>query len=343
MRLILTLVVRDEADIIDDHLAFHLEAGVDFVIVTDHRSIDGTPEILERYARQGVLRVIREDSEHTFQKIWQTRMARLAATEYEADWVINSDADEFWWPRGPSLKHVLGAVPRQHGVVRGLVRNFVPRRDDSGVFAERMTVRLSTSAPINDPTTPFRPVVKVAHRGHPRVVIGEGGSHQVFGLPGRLFDAWHPVEVLHMPLRSQEQCARKYRKTWSGWAENLRGDLARAKQASDEGRTNPIWDRVALDDSEVERGLEAGSLVLDTRLRDALRLLRRDVAASSSGAANMRSAVPAPAEVADHAFDVAVFEEAELIRYQRWADDVKRRVLGLEGGASSGRRRLRSR
>ena len=38
MRVVLTLVVRDEADIVDQQIRYHLEAGVDFVIATDHRS-----------------------------------------------------------------------------------------------------------------------------------------------------------------------------------------------------------------------------------------------------------------------------------------------------------------
>jgi len=57
MKLAMTLLVRDEADIIGEHLTFHLNAGVDLVLVTDHRSVDGTSDVLDAYARDGSVRV----------------------------------------------------------------------------------------------------------------------------------------------------------------------------------------------------------------------------------------------------------------------------------------------
>ena len=54
MKLVMTLLVRDEADIVDAQIAYHLHAGVDFVVATDNRSVDATTEILERYARDGI-------------------------------------------------------------------------------------------------------------------------------------------------------------------------------------------------------------------------------------------------------------------------------------------------
>ena len=131
----MTLLVRDEADIVDAQIAYHLHAGVDFVVATDNRSEDATLEILERYARDGVLYLIREPGDDLRQSEWVTRMARLATTDFGADWILNADADEFWHARGASLKELLCAVPTRFGAVRGAWRNFVPRPDDERLFA----------------------------------------------------------------------------------------------------------------------------------------------------------------------------------------------------------------
>ena len=130
MKLVMTLLVRDEADIVDAQIAYHLDAGVDFVVATDNRSEDATTEILERYAREGVLHLIREPGDDLRQSEWVTRMARLAATAFAADWVLNTDADEFWRARDGTLKELFAAVPARFGAVRGAWRNFVPRPDD---------------------------------------------------------------------------------------------------------------------------------------------------------------------------------------------------------------------
>ena len=147
----MTLLARDEVDVVESWLAFHLNAGADFVVATDNRSQDGTTEILERYAREGHVHVIHEDGEDLRQDEWVTRMARLAATDFAADWVINSDADEFWWPRGASLTQRArggSAALRDGRCVPSHVRAASRRRRS---FAERLTVRFSALAPINDP------------------------------------------------------------------------------------------------------------------------------------------------------------------------------------------------
>src|SRR5215813_1892108 len=122
MKLVMTLRARDEADVVDAQIAFHLNAGVDFVVATEHRSTDGTREILETYAADGVLHLLREDDDRMDEGDWATRMSRAAAAEFGADWIIPSDADEFWWPRGGSLREVLASVPPRYGIVRALLR-----------------------------------------------------------------------------------------------------------------------------------------------------------------------------------------------------------------------------
>ena len=232
MKLVQTLVVRDEADVVDAQIAYHLNAGADFVIASDHDSCDGTTEILERYAREGYLRVIRVEGEMR-DGPWRTRMARLAATDHGADWVMNTDADEFWMPRAGTLKGILAAVPEQFGVVWALSRHFPPRPDDARFFAERMTFRVSAPAAINDPTSPYRPHLKAAHRADPEIHVGFG-SHTVRTQRWRALHHWHPFDVLHFPFRSREQWERKGVRRARG--DKPLGQYVTALDASESGR-----------------------------------------------------------------------------------------------------------
>jgi Glycosyl transferase family 2 len=337
VKLVLTLLARDEADVIDAQVSFHLNAGVDFVIATDNASRDGTTEKLESYERAGCLHLIREPAEGLRQGEWVTRMARLAARRYDAEWVINSDADEFWWPRGPSLKDVLAAVPAQYGVVNAFWRSFVPRPDDGAFFAERMTVRLSAAAPINDPRSFYRPVTKVAHRADPDVVVGRG-NHDLVRSDFRTLPTWHPLEVLHFPQRSCAQWARKVHLQGEAFTRHIRrrgtGYHLTSYEALRDGRLDEQHDAMVVDDDALERGLAEGTLTVDTRLRDALRALRLDgpengarrFAIPAERVAPLSFSRPTLAEEAVFAAEAAALEEAYVVRVQRRLDALEQRL-----------------
>ena len=317
----MTLLARDEADIVRENLDFHLNAGVDFVIAMDNRSQDGTTEILESYAKEGQLHLIRQDGEYLRQADWITEMGRLAATDYGADWVIHSDADEFWWPRGESLKDVLASIPSRYGVVRALLRHFVPRPGSESSFAERMIVRVSTTSPINDPRSLFRPNLKVIHRADPNVNVSIG-AQRLIDSPLVPLRGWYPVEFFHFPVRSLVQCERKYSYQQVAPGQSPSPYYDRVRELIESGRIEELYESLVVDDDALERGQEAGSLVIDTRLRDALRGVRD----------GNPIAFPRPTVVdeAAYAVDVAALGEADAVRLQRRLDTLEQRLLTVE-------------
>jgi hypothetical protein len=322
--LVLTLLVRDEADVVGSTVDFHLSKGADFVIATDHRSVDGSREILERYERDGILRLIREDGEIFDSQAFRTRMARMAAEEHGADWVIGADADEFFWPRAGSLPEALAAVPDHFGVVRAPWRFFVPRADGDACFAERMTARLSPGAWLAHPRSAYKPDVKIAHRGRADVVV-QGGNHRL--LSGGLTVApWHPIEVLHFPIRSVEQLERKMAH-WSRAGRVWAPGRAGISHAQD------WFDSVAVSDEVLASGLADGSLAVDTRLRDALRLLR---AVGSED--HVTSMAPPGSDTTDEgAFRAALAALGDRALHQllRRLDDAGERVAQLESESAT--------
>jgi hypothetical protein len=264
MRVVMTLLVRDEADIIDSQIRFHLARGVDFFVVTDNGSTDGTTDILEAHAREGHLHVIREPRDVS-QEASVTSIARLAATTYGADWVINSDADEFWWPLRGTLKDAFASVPKAVGKVRAPWRHFPPRPGDA-TFSERLVARLRIAQPPR-----WHSHVKTAHRADPSVVVG-GGNHDAEVSGSALHE--QPIEILHFPFRSREQFERKYVRWCSLLGNEPAPRFQEARAAYQRGQLGRLYDSYVVSDRTLRNGLREGVYALDTRLRDELRSSR---------------------------------------------------------------------
>jgi hypothetical protein len=209
--------------------------------------------------------------------------------------------------------------------VQGFWRSFVPRPDDGQLFAERMTARLAQLAPINDPTSFYRPVVKVAHRADPHVTVARG-NHALANSSFGTMTTWHPIEVLHLPLRSQAQWMRKVELQGDAFTKHIErsgtGYHLKGYDALQRGRIDEEHASLVVDDAALEHGVQDGTLVLDTRLRDALRAIH----------AGKPLNIPAPtlADDAAYAVEAAALIEAYAVRAQRQLDGIEQRLLGLE-------------
>ncbi|WP_347756288.1 glycosyltransferase family 2 protein [Agrococcus sp. ProA11] len=222
MTVVLTLMVRDEADIIAAMLEHHLAHGVDHILVTDNGSVDGTREILADYARVAPLTVFDDPVHRKQQSEVVTRMARLAATEHGADWVINGDADEFLRPVDPglSLAEVFQQLPAAVGSFQVPVVNLVGPFARQGSGIRRLTHRdLRTEEQLQAAGLIAHPTSNAIHIGDPDVEVVQG-NHGVSTPAGVEPPAELALEVLHLPWRSMEQIERKTRNMGEGYDAN---------------------------------------------------------------------------------------------------------------------------
>jgi hypothetical protein len=266
-------------------------------------------------------------------------MARLAATDFAADWVLNADADEFWLSRGAGLKELLSTVPERFGAVRGAWRNFVPRPDDERLFAERMTARLCT--PSFHPH-PLSTHFKSAHRARPDVRIGRG-NHEALADGLVALRGWYPIEILHFPVRSLEHCRRKYVTQFVALERNaekgIPGHMAEAYEAYRAGRLDAFYAPLVVDDAALRSGLADGTYALDTRLRDTLRGLGfGEVHGQGRDAA---TPPPVPEDGARFAAEYTALGESDLgASFGARIDELEARLARLERSPVARVRRL---
>lgn len=278
MKLVMTLVVRNEADILKANLDYHLAHGVDFVIATDHGSEDATGEILNEYQARGLAEAIRDEEPGHHQSLRVTRMVDLARRKHAADWVINNDADEFWWPQTGSLRDVFASIPERYAQVIVPRRNFMPLPSppvSSGraeePFFERLIYRERNSASLAGQP-------KVANRPLAGVVLAPGNhSLQPMHLPALPLEG--VLEIFHFPMRSYEQFERKVVQIGHGYellddrSPGVGRDQLRLLELQRKGLLQEHYRRHLLNDAALESGLRSGTIVADPRLRDFMREL----------------------------------------------------------------------
>lgn len=197
-------MVKDESDVVAGTV-MHIADEVDFLIIADNGSIDGTREILAELEDDLPLTVLDDPERGYFQSQKMSSLASLAADE-GAEWIVPFDADELW-------------------VGEHRIADMLAVCDRSIVFAALFN-HFATAVDPDDPD-PFRQIVhrqpspgalpKVAFRWRDGAVIHQG-NHGVT-LPGenpRPAD-WE-LEIRHFPYRSAEQFVRKARNGAAAYA-----------------------------------------------------------------------------------------------------------------------------
>ena len=201
-RLIMTLLVKNEADVLERNLLFHKSMGVDGFIITDNASTDATPDIIEKYVQRGwVLHSIHEPASGYEQKRWVDRMVWLAKTRYQADWVINADADEFWFPTKGNLK--TGPSVTHANVLAAEVCNVCP--EEGKPYWEWNSVIREVPSLEEYDLSPYsifsRHYKKVMHRACGYLQISMG-NHKVSMLPHR--EQRGSLIIYHYPMRGRK-------------------------------------------------------------------------------------------------------------------------------------------
>ena len=182
-RLIMTLLVKNEAEKLEHNLIFHHAMGVDGFIVTDNNSTDDTMNIIRHYQQKGwILDVIEEPSTGYEQKQWVDRMVMMACERHKADWVINADADEFWYAPQGNLKDEMTRCTSR--VLKCRLCNMYPEEETP--FHEWSKCVEPVPQPTHYDLSPYsifgHRTYKVAHRTQGYLHISMG-NHKVAMIP----------------------------------------------------------------------------------------------------------------------------------------------------------------
>ncbi len=208
--LVAVTMVRDEEDVIGYTLSHLLAEGVDHIIVSDNRSTDCTPRILQAFEATNQVTVLQDEEVGYYQSEKMTRLAHMAYG-MGADWVLPFDADELWYSEEGTVAEVLADCDAD--VVKATEHKHWPTTSDPDQPNPFLAM------PYKEPT-PNR-LAKVAFRASPTTMVHMGNHDVDSAGPTRIGDL---LQMRHFPYRSFPQFCRKVKNGREAYqATNLHG------------------------------------------------------------------------------------------------------------------------
>jgi glycosyltransferase involved in cell wall biosynthesis len=274
-------MIRNEADIVRLNVLYNSAVGIEHRLIVDNGSTDGTDRVLKELSRRDPrIRWTRDDGPYRQTEI-HTELAR-EAYEAGADWVVQIDADEFWYTPNGDLKSILARS--EVGVLRAPVLNFIQRRgqrESSPDALLHMTRR--AAKPVGKGA---QDLVESRHLGfvekkYPRKCISrptaeiriEAGNHKVYDADGPSENT-NKVFCLHAPLRSRAALVERVRTAGRPAAAGRQPGQGRYRrmlaELQDEHALEEHWAANSYEGDFLDVYGEKHAVLFDPRLRDAV-------------------------------------------------------------------------
>jgi hypothetical protein len=231
-------------------------------------------------SRDPQVRWIRDEGPYRQSEI-HTELAREAYRE-GADWVVQIDADEFWYAPAGNFRSVL--AESNAGVIRVQLVNFIQRRSQKESSPDallHMTRRAASPVARAQDLVESRQLAFVEKLFPPKCISRpseeiqiETGNHKVYGVDGPS-EVTNDVLCLHAPIRSRAALEERVRTA---------NRPAEAGRKRGQGRYRRTYLAKFEEESDIQREWEANSyrgnyvdvygqrhpVVFDPRLRDAV-------------------------------------------------------------------------
>src|SRR5918998_620419 len=274
-------MIRNEADLVRLNMLYNSAVGIEHRLIVDNGSTDGTDRALKKLSRQDPrVRWTRDEGPYRQGEI-HTELAREAYKE-GADWVVQIDADEFWFVPKGDLMSILARSSA--GVLRAKVLNYIQRRGQKESSPDALLHMTRRAAePVGKGA---QDLVEAGRLGfveklYPRKCLSrptaeiriEAGNHKVYDAGGPSENT-NEIFCLHAPIRSRSALEERVRTAARPAAAGRKPGQGRYRRMlgslQDDSAIEQEWAANSYEGDFLDVYGEKHPVLFDPRLRDAV-------------------------------------------------------------------------